>query len=108
MVYGTTTLDLSKYALKPKSQDRLILFMPGQTPTNQSYIEVVIKAAIIQEGAPKVEPQKLTQDHHEELNTVLSEIKDIKRMNTELEAQLEVKRDQQRKLEIKAGCSQIE
>jgi hypothetical protein len=29
-------------------------------------------------------------------------------MNTELEEQLEVKRDQQRKLEIKAGCSQIE
>jgi len=92
MVFGTTILDLGKYALKPKSQDRLTLFMPGQTPTNQSYIEVIIKAVINQEGQKDLSP-KIKEDHHEELNTVLREIKDIKRMNTELEEKLEVKRD---------------
>jgi len=60
MVYGTTILDLSKYALKPKSQDRLTLFVPGETPTNQSYIEVVIKAAI--DGHPNEELLKIKED----------------------------------------------
>ena len=111
-VIGTTILDLGKYALKAKTQDRLMLFMVGdedQNSSNQSYIEVIVKAAVTQEGSKEGNPaDKKKEDTHEELNTVLKEIQDIKRMNSELEAQLEVKLDQQKKLEIKAGCTQIE
>ena len=52
--------------------------------------------------------QKKTEEAQEELNTVLNEIKDITLMNTELQVQLEVKRDQQYKQHIKAECTQLE
>jgi hypothetical protein len=55
-----------------------MLFMVGdedQNSSNQSYIEVIVKAAVTQEGSKEGNPaDKKKEDTHEELNTVLKEI----------------------------------
>ncbi len=45
-VLGTAILDLAKYAMKTKSQDRLPLIMSGGIDDNHSCIEVNVKATM--------------------------------------------------------------
>ncbi len=97
---GTAVMDLSHYAMKNKSQDRLPVTLAEHRGTGgESYIEVnvTIKSdddimATISFSQPmkagNTRTGELEEDPHRQLTTIESEIGDIKRMNEDLQAQL--------------------
>ena len=75
MLLGTAILDLARYAMKGKTQDRLPLTMTDGN-SESSYIEVIIKASPPQEETPSTpsftNDTKITIDFdpQDELNKV--------------------------------------